>query len=220
MTLTSHGHHIPGTPDTDEDIVHDKIRCGGISVCKTCREEVAGVQILKESKIEIPTELLTSPEEEPRVIPIEIWRPIVRNVGAMEFTGGEESAVDIMSWLANTGIHTTYWPDKKNQVLFPASAPSRERVEYMNGRDRVAQIFKGDWLIHRGYVADNWREPHPVDFFQILRPHEFESHYERAMTTAPVPWYTPFDNESDPKFRLQPELDDILKLKKEREVTF
>lgn len=36
MTLTSHGHHIPGTSTIDEKPFPNKARCGGPSLCKDC----------------------------------------------------------------------------------------------------------------------------------------------------------------------------------------
>lgn len=49
MTLTRHGHHIPGTPSDDEDPKASVARCGGIVLCRHCKEYVG----LK-SQIETP----------------------------------------------------------------------------------------------------------------------------------------------------------------------
>lgn len=40
MTLTSHGHHIPGTSRDDEDPNASVHRCGGIVLCRVCRTYV------------------------------------------------------------------------------------------------------------------------------------------------------------------------------------
>lgn len=40
MTLTSHGHHIVGTPLTDEpNPLPPKARCGGFMLCRICMDE-------------------------------------------------------------------------------------------------------------------------------------------------------------------------------------
>lgn len=39
MTLTSHGHHIPGTTDLDEPKYPMRHRCGGPDLCETCGRE-------------------------------------------------------------------------------------------------------------------------------------------------------------------------------------
>lgn len=39
MSLTSHGHKIPGSPDTEFDKGRFKGRCGGIWLCKLCGDE-------------------------------------------------------------------------------------------------------------------------------------------------------------------------------------
>lgn len=39
MTLTSHGHHIPGTTHDDEQMHPMVHRCGGPDMCKTCKDE-------------------------------------------------------------------------------------------------------------------------------------------------------------------------------------
>ena len=39
MTLTSHGHHIPGTSTIDEIPFRSKARCGGVRLCKDCKKE-------------------------------------------------------------------------------------------------------------------------------------------------------------------------------------
>lgn len=40
MTLTSHGHHIPGTSREDEDPEAKVARCGGIVLCHHCKTYV------------------------------------------------------------------------------------------------------------------------------------------------------------------------------------
>jgi hypothetical protein len=39
MTFTSHGHHIPGSPDYDESEKVPVSRCGGPNLCSTCKHE-------------------------------------------------------------------------------------------------------------------------------------------------------------------------------------
>lgn len=39
MTLTSHGHHIPGTTHDDEQQYPMRHRCGGPDICEACSRE-------------------------------------------------------------------------------------------------------------------------------------------------------------------------------------
>jgi DNA-directed RNA polymerase subunit RPC12/RpoP len=40
MTLTTHGHHIPGTHTQNEHGNHRFLNCGGAEYCERCRTEV------------------------------------------------------------------------------------------------------------------------------------------------------------------------------------
>lgn len=47
MTLTSHGHHVVGTIDTDEDPDAVRARCGGPKLCRECAQESVRIMVEK-----------------------------------------------------------------------------------------------------------------------------------------------------------------------------
>lgn len=50
MTLTNHGHHIPGTSTDDEDPNAQVARCGGMLLCRHCKAQ-AGLNVDAETPL-------------------------------------------------------------------------------------------------------------------------------------------------------------------------
>lgn len=46
MTLTQHGHHIPGTVRRDENPEAFKARCGGVGLCRVCQADAYHINSL------------------------------------------------------------------------------------------------------------------------------------------------------------------------------
>lgn len=59
MSWTRHGHHIPGTPMSDEGDRPMIARCGGVRLCKACSMD-AGLHLGRKNNTP-PTEKITEP---------------------------------------------------------------------------------------------------------------------------------------------------------------
>ena len=56
MAITTHGHHIPGSPLTEEDKKASRYRCGGPKFCHDCDKDVLGWRLLVDESKEEPEE--------------------------------------------------------------------------------------------------------------------------------------------------------------------
>ncbi|ASR80127.1 hypothetical protein PQB77_gp68 [Arthrobacter phage Correa] len=158
MTFTSHGHHIPGTVDTDELPGTSRARCGGPNMCAICR---------RDSTTQNPYWEVKKPEpEEKAKEPLMVTKFHKRGPEAevMFFTGGREEANDIIRWLRSHGIPASFQEEIHETIYSDYADPREIKVpativisQGSDGRNTTYIDVKPEWaVIHydgdRSYV--------------------------------------------------------------------
>lgn len=106
MTLTSHGHHIPGSPEEVGD-VPPKARCGGPGLCGPCSAQSA-FWTQEAKRIGIIADLDDAiPKHQGIIVPQKYQSKIVE-IEALQFIGGAANGMDIESWVRSFGGNATW----------------------------------------------------------------------------------------------------------------
>lgn len=106
MTYTSHGHHIPGSPE-DEGDAPPEARCGGPGLCALCSEQSA-TWTEAASRASVIADLdSAAPQHQGILIPHEFESVPVR-IKAIQFLGGAANGLDIQDWVRSYGGNATW----------------------------------------------------------------------------------------------------------------
>ncbi len=109
MTLTSHGHHIPGSPAETGDSP-PKARCGGPGLCGVCTSQTDTWRIEAE-RLGVLAELDEALTQHEGILVAKVYQTKVVNIEAIQFTGGAANGMDIEAWVKSYGGNAT-WRNK------------------------------------------------------------------------------------------------------------
>lgn len=106
MTITSHGHHIPGSPAETGD-TPPKARCGGPGLCGVCTKQAQTWQIEAE-RLGILSDLDAKLNDHEGILVAKVYESVVVNIEAIQFTGGAANGMDIEAWVKAYGGNATW----------------------------------------------------------------------------------------------------------------
>lgn len=107
MTLTSHGHHIPGSPAETGD-TPPKARCGGPGLCGVCTSQTAVWQQEAE-RLGVLADLDDAlAGQHQGILVAKVYQSKIVNIEAIQFTGGAANGMDIEAWVNAYGGNATW----------------------------------------------------------------------------------------------------------------
>lgn len=106
MTLTSHAHHIPGSPPETGD-VPPAARCGGPGLCGICTKQ-SDTWRQEAERIGILEELDAAAPQHQGILVAQIYQSKIVNIEAIQFTGGAANGMDIEAWVKAFGGNATW----------------------------------------------------------------------------------------------------------------
>ena len=213
MSYTTHGWHIPGTPDALDEggKLPKRARCGGVRLCGQCKTEALAAlpsDAVAAEDLRVDLEALANPQGV-EVLPVEIFRPNYYTFPAMQFTGDYESFEDIKTWLTSHGHTCAFWENEYNRQI-----DDREnQVQFRTPVGDTRTLHPGDWLVLwiSPWDRNNTPGPKPAEF-KAYSQENFEHQMERATLLVPVPW-NPDISGLRYEANIQPELKLIEELK-------
>ena len=129
MTLTSHGHHIPGSPAELGDSP-PKARCGGPGLCGMCSSQASTWQIEAE-RLGVLEDLDSKTAQHEGILVPKVYQSKIVNIEAVQFTGGTASGMDIEAWIKSYGGNATW----RNEIEPWQSEDGKE------GHDRIPEML-------------------------------------------------------------------------------
>jgi hypothetical protein len=106
MTYTSHGHHIPGSPEDFGDEL-PKARCGGPGLCGVCTSQSTAWRT-EADRLGVLAELdAAKPQHEGLLVP-GLYQSKIVSVRAIQFIGGAANGMDIVAWINAFGGNATW----------------------------------------------------------------------------------------------------------------
>lgn len=149
MTLTSHGHHIQGSPAEGGDSL-PKARCGGPGLCGVCtkqsdtwRIEAERLGVLKELDDAINS-------QHQGILVAKVYQTKTVNIEAIQFTGGASNGMDIEAWVKSYGGNATWrnemdpWESEDGSESH-SGIPEMLSIQTPDGRYLEAET--GWWII-------------------------------------------------------------------------
>ena len=106
MTLTSHGHHIPGSPEEVGDSP-PKARCGGPGLCGVCSSQTSVWQQEAE-RLGVLADLDNASVQHQGILVPQVYQSKIVNIEAIQFTGGAANGMDIEAWVKAFGGNATW----------------------------------------------------------------------------------------------------------------
>lgn len=106
MTLTSHAHHIPGSPEEVGDSP-PAAKCGGPGLCGVCTSQ-ATVWQQEAERLGVLADLDAPAAQHQGILVAEVYQSKVVNVEAIQFTGGAANGMDIEAWVNSYGGTATW----------------------------------------------------------------------------------------------------------------
>lgn len=105
MTYTSHGHHIPNSPEDLSDIP-PRARCGGPGLCGLCSSE-SSIWNQANDRDKFIGSLDEARQHQGILIP-RLFVPKPISVKAIQFLGGASAGMDIEAWVKANGGNATW----------------------------------------------------------------------------------------------------------------
>lgn len=178
MTLTSHGHHIPGSPVEQGD-APPKARCGGPGLCGVCtsqsdlwRQEAERLGVLAELDAAIP--------QHQGILVAQIYQTKVVDIEAIQFTGGAPNGMDIEAWVNSYGGNATWrnkidpWQSEDGTEGHPGIP---EMLTIKTPDERYLEAEPGWWII-RGTEGEFYPVSDEV-FRKKYEPRKYDNQKEQ-----------------------------------------
>ena len=163
MTYTSHGHHIPDSPNSDETEVVRVARCGGPGLCSICSIEMAKWAEQQFLQDVVNREAMAERMGHTEAIHAARYQTKPAEIVAVQYNGGTSDGLDIVQWIKNNGGQASYIAPQaaylENDFNFPEI---HEKLDIMTDTGLYAQVHPGFWVI-QGTAGEFY--PCPPDVF-------------------------------------------------------
>ena len=106
MTYTSHGHHIPGSPNDPGD-APPAARCGGPGLCGVCSKQ-SDTWRLEADRLGVLAALDSATPQHEGILVANVYQSKIVNIEAIQFTGGASNGMDIETWIKANGGNATW----------------------------------------------------------------------------------------------------------------
>lgn len=162
MTLTSHAHHIPGSPPEEGD-TPPKARCGGPGLCGVCTSQ-SDLWRQEAERLGVLADLDSAAPQHQGILVAKIYQTKVVDIEAIQFTGGAANGMDIQAWVTSYGGNATWnneiepWQSEDGTQSHPGT-PEMLTIRTPDGR--YAEAEPGSWII-RGTEGEFYPISDPV----------------------------------------------------------
>ena len=148
MTYTSHGHHIPDSPTSDETEAVRVARCGGPGLCSICSIEMAKWAEQQFLQDVVNREAMAERMGHTEAIHAARYQTKPAEIVAVQYNGGTSDGLDIVQWIKNNGGQASYIAPQpaylENDFNFPEIL---EKLDVLTVDGFYVQAFPGFWIV-------------------------------------------------------------------------